>query len=172
MTTVRLTVYMRQAFVSAVMNDVPQIDYRTQIQKYVEKESAALVPEELRPMLTKYPAWFPTRRYYFDSWGSVYTPVPDDIVFPERVKNEVRRLSKLHDEQNAARRELELKLKSVALGCTTKKRLEESLPEFKKYLPADEAEACRSLPAIANVVSDFVKAGWPKGAKPELAVAK
>lgn len=173
MATVRLTNYMRQAFVSAVMNDVPQIDYRTQIQKYVEKEAAALVPEELRPMVVKYPAWFSTRRYFFDAWGSVYAIIPEEkVTFPESVKNEVRRLSRLHDAQAEARRELERKLNSVALGCTTKKRLEDSLPEFKKYLPADEVAACRSVPALANVVSDFVKAGWPKAEKAELKAAK
>lgn len=29
-------------------------------------------------------------------------------------------------------------------------------------MPEDEQQACKTLPAIANVVSDFVAAGWPK----------
>lgn len=33
-------------------------------------------------------------------------------------------------------------------------------------VPADEPKALRSLPALANVAADFVKAGWPKGRKP------
>jgi hypothetical protein len=45
---------------------------------------------------------------------------------------------------------------------STRKALVDLLPEFEKYLPADEAKAIASLPAVANVLSDFVKAGWPK----------
>ena len=36
------------------------------------------------------------------------------------------------------------------------------LPEFEKYLPADEQKALRSVPVVANLVADFTKAGWPK----------
>ena len=39
------------------------------------------------------------------------------------------------------------------------------LPEFAHYLPAEDAPAGRSLPVVANLVTDFVKAGWPKDKK-------
>lgn len=50
-------------------------------------------------------------------------------------------------------------------ACTTRKQAAEVLPEFEKYLPEDEPKALRTLPALANVAADFVKAGWPKNAK-------
>ena len=58
--------------------------------------------------------------------------------------------------------ELETKLMAAANSCTTRKALVELLPEFEKYLPADQAAACKTLPAVANIMADFVKAGWPK----------
>ena len=41
------------------------------------------------------------------------------------------------------------------------------LPEFEKYLPSETPALDRTVPAVANVVTDFMRAGWPKGqAKP------
>ena len=48
------------------------------------------------------------------------------------------------------------------ITCKTRAALAAALPEFEKYLPADEPKALRSLPSMANVASEFVKAGWPK----------
>ena len=51
---------------------------------------------------------------------------------------------------------------AAAMSCTTRKALANLLPEFEQYLPEDTPAAIRSLPAIANIVADFSKAGWPK----------
>ena len=39
----------------------------------------------------------------------------------------------------------------------------EAFPEFEKYLPS-EAQPTKNLPALANVVADLSKLGWPKNA--------
>ena len=62
-------------------------------------------------------------------------------------------------------KDLRDKLTGAINACTTRKQAAEAIPEFEKYLPADEPKALRSLPALANVAADFVKAGWPKGQK-------
>lgn len=85
------------------------------------------------------------------------------MTLPGEVKAVVEELEKQNDEQHDSRNNLETKLQAVAESCTTRKALLNALPEFEKYLPADDAAACRSLPVVANVVSDFMKAGWPKG---------
>jgi hypothetical protein len=58
--------------------------------------------------------------------------------------------------------DLQEKLESVAKSCTTRKQLAELLPEFEKYLPDNAPAASRAVPAIANLVTEFTKAGWPK----------
>jgi hypothetical protein len=65
-----------------------------------------------------------------------------------------------HDEE--LRADLHAKIKAVAYSVSTRKALADALPEFEKYLPADDAKAIRTLPVVANVVTDFMKAGWPK----------
>jgi hypothetical protein len=37
------------------------------------------------------------------------------------------------------------------------------LPEFEKYFPAEDAPISKNLPALANMVADLTKLGWPKG---------
>ena len=68
-------------------------------------------------------------------------------------------------EQEGIRASLKSQLKSAAHSVTTRKALAALLPEFEKYLPADEAAACKTLPVVQNIVADFAKAGWPKGKK-------
>jgi hypothetical protein len=75
---------------------------------------------------------------------------------------EVDALAEKASADKAARAVLSQRLRAVAYSVSTRKALAEALPEFAKYLPADEAEAMRTVPVIANVVADFVRAGWPK----------
>jgi hypothetical protein len=62
------------------------------------------------------------------------------------------------------RREVYNKLKGIIDGCSTLKQLKSLLPEFEKYMPAETAPT-KNLPAVANIVSDLTKLGWPKRAK-------
>ena len=84
----------------------------------------------------------------------------------EALRAEVDALKAEMDASNKARKALAEKLRAVAYSVTTRKALAAALPEFEKYLPPDDAAAIRTLPVVANVVADFVKAGWPKGKKP------
>jgi hypothetical protein len=61
------------------------------------------------------------------------------------------------------RRDVYNKLKGIIEGCTTLKQLKTLLPEFEKYMPTEEAPT-KNLPAVANVVADLTKLGWPKQA--------
>jgi hypothetical protein len=64
--------------------------------------------------------------------------------------------------QNTLRNELQNKLEGAVIAYTTRKQLAAALPEFEKYLPPEEAKGS-NLPALANVVTDFIAAGWPAG---------
>ena len=54
------------------------------------------------------------------------------------------------------------KLSAIVNGCTTLAQLKKLLPEFISYFPT-EAEPTKNLPAVANMVADLSKLGWPKG---------
>lgn len=170
----KLTNYLRKAFVSAVMQDVPVQDFDEQIDKVRVEAVAKELPEKLRaawldPLLRCY---FDTRYLYAHSDFHVQVPTPlymynssDDPAHPSyRIRNALLPLAEQRAEANRARRELENKLEAVVAGCNTRKQLVEALPEFEKYAPQETAKLA-GLPAVSGVVADLVAAGWPKGGK-------
>lgn len=172
----KLTNTLRDAFIRAAMQDVPQIDYDAQIDKLFREAAIAALPAKVRALLKDKEC---ERFVHFEyrSLTGLYRNqhVPcsrfrDDFKLPTEVQAEIRALIDKSDAQGRHRNELERKLRGVAYGVTTRKALADALPEFTKYLPADEVAAARSLPVVANVVADFVKAGWPKGGKKAAAV--
>ncbi len=163
----KLTNTIRDAFVRAVMNDVPSIDYEEQIRGIVEKDAVAQLPPKVRAIyldkaLRGYvaTAWW-GRRYGNGCSANIPSGAPD-FKLSDAAQKRVDALSAEAETQNTRARDLNTRLRAVAYSVGTRKSLATALPEFEKYLPADEEAALRTVPVIANVVTDFVKAGWPK----------
>ena len=169
----KLTKFMRDAFVRGAMLDVPQIDYNEQARTLVQKAALGMAPPAIQKLAKPGSVeneWL--RRKTMSMPGCLSNVViltNDDYPalesFPPDVVSEVKRLRLAMNAQDEQLSGLERKLTAAANSVTTRKALAELLPEFEKYLPADAPAACRTLPAIANVVAEFSKAGWPKGAK-------
>lgn len=172
----RLTNTIRDAFVRAAMQDVPEVDYSESIRKAAVAAAVKALPPAVRKVYDDEK----TRPYLettYLRYGMTSVSVPgrdarwneDDSQLPRITKADDAALNALAGsakEQESTRNELERKLRSAAYAVTTRAALVEMLPEFEKYLPADEAAANRTLPVIANIVADFTKAGWPKGKTP------
>lgn len=154
----RLTETLRDAFVRAVMADVPRVDYETMIADEARRMSIANMPKWLQDACAKHKELLGYLRTTSDwaSGASFFTAGPRT----EENKAALARLVEQKSEQRSARQALEGKLKNAARGCNTVKQLADALPEFAKYLPKENA-VDRSVPAMANVVADFMKAGWP-----------
>lgn len=165
----KLTNYLRDAYITSVMTDVPHEAYEDQIHKQILDDAVAQLPGPVRAIwknsdLQGYldlSSVYPVART-----GCVQVPClnPKNFKLTDAAMTRVLELVNLRDGQSSRLNSLRTRLRSIAYGCTTRKALAEALPEFEKYLPKEE-ETSRNLPVIANVVSDFVKAGWPKGAK-------
>ena len=161
----KLTNYMRDAFVRAVMDDVPEVDYKQQIRDTALKAAVEAMPAMLRAVWDD-----PVLRESFNTsytrmTDCVYERMPEYRGIEEALKAQTDVLEALHAKhhtQENQRYELRTKVKAVAYSAKTRKQLAEMLPEFEKYLPADEAAAIRTLPVVANVVAELVAAGWPK----------
>lgn len=159
---------IRDAFVRAVMDDVPSVDYDELAAKKVQDHAYQHLPPEIRKIYDK-----PAQRGYLKETHTCTPSLLRDVYavtanptyyWAKDVPNlwvELEALAEQKAAQRAARDELKGKLQSVAYSVTTRKALEAALPEFAQYLPA-EAVVSKNLPAVANVVADFVKAGWPK----------
>lgn len=162
----RLTNVIRDAFVRAAMQDVPSAEnYEEQAHKLVVEDSINKLPEKLKPIARdkKLKEFLETRTHWFyrQPFGSVtvfgyeYTP-------SKEVGEKIAELAAKKQAEDSRNSQLQERLKSAAYSVTTRKALVDLLPEFEKYLPADEPAAIKTLPAIANLVTDFTKAGWPK----------
>lgn len=170
----KLNENIRSAFVRAAMNDVPAIDYQQQAIDLALATAISLMPVSVKALYDD-PAttnWIKVEYVYLPgSLSGVQVPALKEIGYylretaPDAWK-QLEELANLKHKQDESRKALENKLKSVAKSVTTYKALAELLPEFKKYLPDETSPALTQLPACANLVSDFIQAGWPKGEKP------
>ena len=173
----KLTNDMRLAFVNAVMADVPSVDYDEQAAKIFKQAVLAAMPPKVRELTrdAKCAEYLETTYHYLPSpLSSVVTFAINGAGYrnkevfdrlPAATRAELEKLAKLKREQSDRDNSLRARLHALAGSATTRVALLKLLPEFEKYLPLDEADACRTLP-VANVVADFVKAGWPKKYKP------
>lgn len=164
----KLTNYIRDAFIEAAMKDVPKsCDHTEEIRKIAHADLVAQLPSVIQK------AWKDNATMVYlkrttDTYGGVSVAYPTtneyDRTTAKLTADVQKRVDKLAAEMKAdkaLRQDLRSKLKSAAYACNTTKQLRELLPEFDKYLPAEEEKTCRTLPAVANIVADFTKAGWP-----------
>lgn len=174
----KLTKNLRAAFIRAVMQDVPQVDYTELLRTEVTKRVHAGLPKEIQAALKSDVASEYIVRGYMDVGGnSIALPMPKDMTSKWRSsgiehpalsaddRKFIRDTLSKKATQDEKLKTLREKLEAAAGAATTRKALLELLPEFERYLPEETAKALRTLPVVQNVVSDFVKAGWPKGKK-------
>ena len=167
----RLTNTIREAFVRAVMHDVPSIDYGEKIRNLVNKKVAAIHKKasiqeiDKERLSTSYIRIHGTEKNRYSATSCYVCGLTENERKEIQSDSALIALADLEYAQEATRNALRKKIDYAIKACSTRKQAVEALPEFEKYLPEDEAKAMRSVPAIANVLSDFVKAGWPKGQK-------
>lgn len=149
------------------MADVPQEDYQAKIHKLIQDDAISKLPPKIKAIAQDKDLrhFLKTESHYISGWdcSSVRVMHPEYERSPN-VNTQVEALLVDLAHQGERINALKAKLQATADAVTTRKALIDLLPEFEKYLPADESKAVASLPAVANVLSDFVKAGWPKNA--------
>ena len=156
----KLTKYDRLAIVKAIMADVPKPDKNKRLQ-----EIQAAIVKAMSPMVRKVFKETPgaLRTYhvgdltYNGNWDSRIVVVGD--VTDGMMDAILKPYKDADDDLYAAH----CKLRNAIDSCTTRKALMDRLPEFEKYFPVESAPLSKSLPALANVVADLSKLGWPKG---------
>lgn len=167
----KLTKSDKEAFVRAVMDDVPKEDFQEQAHKLVTDYHFKKLPAKVRKVIAEIGAdW--VRTWYVSlpcGLGSTHCTTFDGQPHYDALEVPgVAELAEKEKAQSRTRRELKAKVEAMIAGCSTLKQAKERLPEFEKYLPQDrDGTGVGNLPAIANVVADLVTAGWPKDAKKE-----
>jgi len=152
----KLTKSSKKAIVSSIMHDVPKYvpNFEEGKRKLQEEVVKAMAPE-VRKMYKTRPKALATQyvngySHGFDTTFYVTTGDVDlePVLEPYKVAA---------DERYAVSKKIE----GIVEGCSTTTQLRKLLPEFDKYIPTD-AEPTKNLPAVANVVADLTKMGWPK----------
>lgn len=155
----RLDKYTKSSIIRAIMNDVPPIDKekrRIDLQAAIVK----VMSPEVRKVFKASPGALRTQHvgdtlYDGRSWGT------RDITVGDVTEKQLDELLKPYKDEDAARDATKRKLTTIVEGCSTLKQLQTLLPEFKQYMPT-EAAPTKNLPAVANMVADLSKLGWPK----------
>lgn len=155
----RLNSYTKSSIVRAIMQDLPAIDK--------EKRRADLQAALVKAMS---PA---ARKLFKESPFALRTHHVGDMIYDGRdwstrdiTSGDVNaatidELCKPYKEEDDARYAAKRKLEGIVEGCSTLKQLQNLLPEFKHYMPTETAPT-KNLPAVANMVADLSKLGWPK----------
>lgn len=150
----KLTKYEKEAIVRAIMQDVP-----TKSDTVLTAEiQAALFAEMSAPVKKLYkthPKAIKTERLPGYDLGLSYGT--HFVVGDADVGKATRPFAKQQEDRNTAHR----KLSGAVMGCNTLAQLKKLLPEFISYFPS-ETEPTKNLPAVANMVADLSKLGWPK----------
>jgi hypothetical protein len=152
--------YVRQSIVKAIMADVPKPDKvkrREDLQAAIVKAMSPAV----RKVFKESPGAL--RMHYFgDLLYDNARYESRELVIGDVTKEKLDELSKPYKDEDKAIDDARIKLHGAIEGCTTRKALMTRLPEFEKYYPAEEAPMSKNLPALANVMADLSKLGWPK----------
>lgn len=165
----RLTQFDKTAFVRAVLDDVPEVDYSEQARKLAMKHLIGRMPGIVQQAYKEHPEWIKTAHVGLPSnLQAFHGPALGYVsygTFPDELKEQLAELSGAAKAQSSVRNTLENKVTGLINSVTTLKAALKNFPEFAKYLPADrDAAGTANLPA-ANVIADLINAGWPKDKK-------
>lgn len=153
----RLDKYAKSAIIRAIMEDVPKPDVKA-YRKTIQAEIVKLMSPAVRKVYKECPdalvKEYNSELYDGVDWDSRY------VVVGNVPKDQFSAIFKPLSDAIRAREKVQSDLRGVVESASTLKRLKELLPEFVKYFPT-ETEPAKNVPAIANLVTDLTKLGWP-----------
>lgn len=166
----RLTKFDKEAFVSSVLDDVPMVDYDELSSEVARKAFIDAMPRTVRAVYDYNREWLETGYTYLPGrLSNIHCIRPPEAGQSALEKNHpdvwarLVEMNILAEAQADSRRKLKSKLEGAIGGCNTLKAALDRLPEFAKYLPQErDGFSTLNLPAVANLVTDLMQAGWPK----------
>lgn len=151
----KLTKYEKDAIVRAIMQDVPTKPDHI-LKAEIQAAFVAGMSDPIKKLYKTHPKALKTD--HVASWDTGIAYRVEFVVGDA----DVEKATKPFKAQKEARDEARCKLSAAVMGCNTLAQLKKLLPEFISYFPS-ETEPTKNLPAVANMVADLSKLGWPKG---------
>ena len=150
----KLTKYEKEAIVRSIMQDVP-VKPDQVLKAEIQAAFVAGMSDPIKKLYKTHHKALKTETV--SSWDSPLSYRTDFIVGDAQVAEVLKPLKA----QKEARDAVQTKLSAAVMGCSTLAQLKKMLPEFISYFPS-ETEPTKNLPAVANMVADLSKLGWPK----------
>lgn len=151
----KLTKYEKQAITKAIMQDVPRTPDSV-LRVEIEAAMIAAMSAPVRKLYKTHPKALRTERV--SSWDSGISFSIDVVVGDADKEAVLKPFAARKQAFDAAYN----KLNAIVESCSTLAQLKSRLPEFDAYFPTEQ-EPTKNLPALANMVADLSKLGWPKG---------
>ena len=155
----RINKYEKESIVRAIMADVPTPD-KAKRKAELQADIVKAMSPECRKVYKSMPDALRTYHLgdiiYDGNWSS------RDIIRGDVPTEKIDEMCKKYIAEDRAITDAKRALKGAIEACSTYKQLMTRLPEFEKYYPKPDAKSS-NLPALANVVADLSKLGWPKG---------
>ena len=158
----KLNKYQKEGIVRAIMNDVPTPD-KTKRHAAIQAAIVKAMSPECRKIYNRKPSAL-AKQYLGDISYDGVNWHTRDVVIGDVPEVNVEAIIKPYRDADDAYYTAGKRLHAAVDGCSTLNALKKAFPEFERYLPT-EAQPTKNLPALANVVADLSKLGWPKGAK-------
>lgn len=153
----KLTKYEKEAIIRSIMQDVP-----TKLDNVLKAEMQAAFVAGMSDVIKKLYKTHPKalKTESVSGWDSGLSYRTEFIVGDADVNKAMIPFKAQKEAKDSA----QSKLSAAINGCSTLAQLKKLLPEFISYFPS-ETEPTKNLPAVANMVADLSKLGWPKGGK-------
>jgi hypothetical protein len=174
----RLNKYHIERFIHDVMADLPQPAAKAKTQAIADYRKAVedTLPDDVKPILKKYPHLFERKAMYVKGWetfsGGMSSNMYVSVVLMDGklpFMPDVEATQAPYSKEFHARTDLRRRLTDVASKCQTLAKLQEAFPELIKYMPEFKEPPKLNLPVAAGgVVADLFKSGLPAPTKIEV----
>ena len=151
----KLTKYEKEAIIRSIMQDVPTKPDNV-LRAEMQTAFVAGMSDVIKKLYKTHPKALKTESV--SSWDSGLSYRTEFIVGDADVNKAMIPFKAQKEAKDSA----QSKLSAAINGCSTLAQLKKLLPEFISYFPS-ETEPTKNLPAVANMVADLSKLGWPKG---------
>ena len=146
----KLAQYHKDAIARSIINDLPKHD-DADTQRLLQDALYKAMSPECKRLYNKKPDAL-REHYFYDVFeGNGRTLTVGDADYKKTAEPFVV--------AKKARSDLRSKVRAAVDACSTRKQFIDRYPEFSKYAPSEHG-ACPTLPAVANLVSELVQAGW------------
>jgi hypothetical protein len=150
----KLTKYEKDAIIRSIMHDVPTKPDNV-LKAEMQAAFIAGMSDIIKKLYKTHPKALKTESVA--GWDSGLSYRTEFIVGDADVNKAMIPFKAQKEAKDDAHR----KLSAAINGCNTLAQLKKLLPEFISYFPS-ETEPTKNLPAVANMVADLSKLGWPK----------